>query len=65
MTRKQVHFFVDAQDAAVRTPWVDNRIWGAAGRLLKRCRRGFIKHVIVTDRELSDKKDALVSGRIF
>lgn len=65
MSRKQVHFSVDAQDAILRAPSVDNRIWDSATRLLNRCRRGLVKQIIVTDRELSMKFDAPIIGRIF
>ena len=65
MTRKQVYFSVDTEDAILRTPSVDNRIWNAASRLLTRCRRGLVKQIIVTAREPSDFRDAPIIGRIF
>lgn len=65
MTRKQVHFSVDEQDAILRTPSIDNRIWNSAHRLLVRCRRGLVKSIVVTAREPSHFRDAPICGRIF
>lgn len=64
MAHKQLRFIVDSRDAQLRTH-VTNKVWDAAERLLNRCRRGSMRCLAVTERELSMKMDLPITGRVF
>lgn len=64
MIRKQVRFIADNVNGKLYVP-VTYKSWDAAQRIVNRCRRGLIKLVVVTERELSMKLDGPVTGSVF